>query len=610
MCKYNFNKTYMKKTLLLFSFLLALTTSAFATTFSYSNGSAGRSNVARVGTTELQGQLMRLNSDKVKMLAGKTISGAQAVIGSKNGSKFQMFIRETPDGANLAATENAELGRANQWADYAFAVPYVVKGTEENLYIGFTYEIATSYSPLSYDLTHDSKNLSYAYQDGKWVDTYGSNFGMPNIRLVTSEAFDFGDLMVKTFTPTGFMRTGGEYGGHEVQVLNIGTLTAKSFTAKVKVGDGEETVESYDNANLAPNAVFTIQLPKMVASQKGRQNVSVSIADIIFANDGTDADLSDNSCLEEVFVYDQRVTKRLLIEAFTGQHCSNCPSGHRALNTSIEELEANGVEVIEVAHHAGYQPDNFTTNEDSEYCFFYNNGGSTYAPAVMINRWKNPKGTYPGPVFNTGETLIWNNAVDALNQEPYVTVDMTCDYDEATREAKLKVDIDCWRKPEGTTVLNIMIAQDSIITYQTSGGTDYVHNNTCRGTIANNAWGINITNNLVEGKTLSYTTTYTLPETIRSTAGTKIALPLDIPTEAKNMKFVAYVAAFDYDNPNGNEVYNCAGVKLMKDDASSISSVMQNAGCRMQNTYNLAGQKVGENYRGIVIKNGKKVLIP
>ncbi len=562
----------------------------------------------RLGTTETQGQLIRLNSDKVKMLAGKTISGIQTVIGSRNGSKFNLFVRETPDGPNLAAVENATIPKANSWTDFAFAAPYVVKGTEENLYIGFSYEIATTYSPLSYDLTKESKNISYAYQDGKWVDTYGLNFGMPNIRLVTSETFDIADLMVKTFTPSGFMRTGGEYGGHEAQIFNLGTLTAKSFTAKVKVGDGEETVEQHENVNLAPNAIFTIELPKMVASSEGRQNVSVTISDIVFANDAADADLSDNNCLEEVFVYDQSVTKRLLIEAFTGQHCSNCPTGHRAMNKTIEELESNGIEVFEVSHHAGYQADNFTMTEDGEYCFFYNNGSSTYAPAVMINRWKNPNDTYPGPVFNTGETLIWNNSIDALNQEPYVTLDMTSDYNEATREAKLKVDIHCHRKPEGTTVLNIMIAQDSIITYQTSGGTDYVHNAVCRGTISNNAWGFNISDKLVEGETYTYTTTYTLPEAIKSTAGTKLLLPLEIPTEAKNMKFVAYVAAYDYDNPNANEVYNCAGTPL-KTDANGISPIMQNSECRMQNYFNLAGQRVGKNYRGIVIKNGKKVLM-
>ena len=37
-------------------------------------------------------------------------------------------------------------------------------------------------------------------------------------------------------------------------------------------------------------------------------------------------------------------------------------------------------------------------------------------------------------------------------------------------------------------------------------------------------------------------------------------------------------------------------------------SLMQNAKCRMQNTYNLAGQKVSSDYRGLVIKDGKKHL--
>ena len=43
-------------------------------------------------------------------------------------------------------------------------------------------------------------------------------------------------------------------------------------------------------------------------------------------------------------------------------------------------------------------------------------------------------------------------------------------------------------------------------------------------------------------------------------------------------------------------------------EANGISSIMQNAECRMQNSYNLAGQKVSADYKGIVIKNGRKVV--
>lgn len=43
---------------------------------------------------------------------------------------------------------------------------------------------------------------------------------------------------------------------------------------------------------------------------------------------------------------------------------------------------------------------------------------------------------------------------------------------------------------------------------------------------------------------------------------------------------------------------------------SGIAPIMQKAERGMQNSYNLAGQRVGKDYRGIVIKGGKKVLTP
>lgn len=43
---------------------------------------------------------------------------------------------------------------------------------------------------------------------------------------------------------------------------------------------------------------------------------------------------------------------------------------------------------------------------------------------------------------------------------------------------------------------------------------------------------------------------------------------------------------------------------------SGIAPIMQNTERGMQDSYNLAGQRVGKDYRGIVIKGGKKVLTP
>ena len=57
------------------------------------------------------------------------------------------------------------------------------------------------------------------------------------------------------------------------------------------------------------------------------------------------------------------------------------------------------------------------------------------------------------------------------------------------------------------------------------------------------------------------------------------------------------------------EVENAAGVKICvdNDDATGIKTLPLST-LKGENTYNLAGQRVGKNYKGIVVTKGKKVL--
>ena len=57
------------------------------------------------------------------------------------------------------------------------------------------------------------------------------------------------------------------------------------------------------------------------------------------------------------------------------------------------------------------------------------------------------------------------------------------------------------------------------------------------------------------------------------------------------------------------EVENAAGVKIcvVYDDATGINTLSDST-LKGENTYNLAGQRVGKNYKGIVVTKGKKVL--
>ncbi len=72
---------------------------------------------------------------------------------------------------------------------------------------------------------------------------------------------------------------------------------------------------------------------------------------------------------------------------------------------------------------------------------------------------------------------------------------------------------------------------------------------------------------------------------------------------------VQYATLDNYMQYNRPYASSAPFVVNFADAPNSISPIMQNSECRMQNYFNLAGQRVGKNYRGIVIKNGKKVLM-
>lgn len=76
----------------------------------------------------------------------------------------------------------------------------------------------------------------------------------------------------------------------------------------------------------------------------------------------------------------------MLIEEFTSEFCNSCPMLANNLGTLLENEKYNG-RIVVVAHHAGFTPDWLTTPFDAEYEWFYNSKyGSTYAPAVMLDR--------------------------------------------------------------------------------------------------------------------------------------------------------------------------------------------------------------------------------
>lgn len=72
--------------------------------------------------------------------------------------------------------------------------------------------------------------------------------------------------------------------------------------------------------------------------------------------------------------------RTLLIEQFTGQGCGNCPAGATNIKEGIAGIENR---VIWTAHHAGYNPDDFTISNSESLAKTF---GVKGAPSMILNR--------------------------------------------------------------------------------------------------------------------------------------------------------------------------------------------------------------------------------
>ena len=554
----------MKKStlsLLIGALLSLLPSQLLAWSFGYTTGEASKSKIFRVTTGGTQGVCIKMDAEKIKTLKGSTISGVEFVVGSKRttGSKITLFV-STDLTADPVRSETATIATANVWQSATLSNPYTITGDEQAIYVGYLGEINSSYQFCSADFSQDIQDCCFAYDEGKWMDVYGRGVGAVNVRATINDAPAFNDVMMKNIPITAYYRSGETYQVNGT-ILNIGSNTVTNMTVDIQVGSQPAQHMALTNLNILPGSTYSINVP--LSSTEGNCSLPVSIeVSQVNSADG-DADITDNKVSDVAYFYPADMERNILIENFTSQTCSNCPSGHSTLHRVLEESGMKNL--IQVSHHAGYEADRFTMKEDGEYCWFYG-VGTTFAPAVMFNRLTNTA-VSSAPIVNTVQSDIEHNLEYANLQQPYVSLSMETTYNEATREVTLDMGIYTHTTtPSAENILNVFLVQDSIKSYQVLGGSDYVHNSVFRGTLTGGAWGLLV--DLKPGEVVHYKTQYTLPEQIRSTywaEGTE-APELNgsniVPTVLKDMRLVGYVAAYSNSDYNACQVYNSVEARL------------------------------------------------
>lgn len=552
------------KSLCLAGLLLAAGAATAQTTLGYTNGTVSRKDGYRFGTSMSQGMCIYLPAEKAALLKGTSLTAVSTALGTSQITDWQLFITKELDGTPIYT--QALSGAKTKMTEYALTTPYVFDG--DPVYIGYTF--TTEYTSTSLLLFDQSSNLpeglSWVLNDEAWTDVSQGGYGAPNIQLTVTGLDNFTDLLAKPVLPTGYIIADSTQ-VFEGQLFNFGTETVTSFDVTCKIGDGEPVTLNVSGVTLKSGETYDFQLPPYTTSEVGRLGLEVTVSNV---NGGVDVTPGDNTATSSVFFYPAGIEKKILIETFTGQACGNCPGGHTSLAKAISGIEEN---FIEVAHHAGYQPDLFTMAEDADYTWFYGSS-STYAPAAMFNR---------RPITTSATSVVFQSNVDSDNKtaaqaflgaEPYVSLKLYNQYDEETRKGSLILDVHTYVEPSDYQhVFNVFLVQNGIVAYQASASSEYVHNHVFRGTLTGNSTGYAITLN--EGETRRYTIPYEIPEFIASDYyGEETTYGFN--SDPANMYIVAYVGDYSGD-PMTSWIYNAASIDVLTNNSASAVERVENA---------------------------------
>lgn len=528
--------------------------------FGYSNGSCDRNNVFHVGNAQagVQGVAVRLTPEKVAMLNGLKINSVSATFGSSYTTDNAVTLFIGTDPSNPEYTQTVKITRALKWLDFALDTPFEIKDNAKDLYIGYTGEITPDVSLLMHDGAFAPTGYCFAYDGTAWADIAGNQWGCPNIKFTVADAPALTDLMLRPIDTAGYYKAETPYRFNGT-LYNFGNEAIRSFDLGITIGDYEPVIKKYTDIEIAPSGSFAYELDEYTASAVGKLPIKLDVSNV---NGIKDSDASDNVFEGNLFLYPADMERSIMIEGFTGQDCSNCPSGHAAVNQFIEDNPE--ISFIEVMHHAGYKPDYFTMAASGNYTYLYG-ANNTFAPAMMINRTHFPSlGNVP--VMGTSTTTLEKACEIMENTQPFISLNLQTAFDPETRELKVTVDTYTHNDlPYNNNVIQVFLVQDGLESYQSGGGSYYTHNAVFRGTLTGNAWGKLLPESFATaGKRLTREYSMTIPDKIFSDYWGSISNPEKYMIDAvpENMKVVAFVEALGGEDLSSYYIYNAAEVKM------------------------------------------------
>lgn len=486
------------------------------------------------------------------------------------------------------------------WNEVKFSEPYPIKAGEE-LYAGYTY--------TQFDSNTDTKSYPFsAVKDGLadqplWVycklgnDTGWYNFSMDGYNISIQVLVE-GDFAEYDVMPSDFGTVKGTINSNvetSVEFTNNAVEAVSSLDYIVSV-DGVAGSEQHVaiSPSVGYNKIGTFKVSIPCGSTEGLKNVKVEVTKVNGHKNGGATIVAEGKLSVAANMY----KRNLCIEEFTTEQCGNCPRVAGYLHEYLETADPN--RVFAVCHHAGYYTDWLTKSCDKTLLYLYNDGGRTFAPAMMFNREPDFKSAYAtgqknNVVLPGSTTEISKYASKYLNKTMAdAKLDVSVAYNESESKAVIVVtgeSNDAYDKE--SALLTLYLTEDNVEAKDQAGvsfGTTFYHQHVIRD--FNSAWGAPVT---WEGNKFSATYEF----------------DVDSAWKKDDLKVVAFLNKHSTKSRIDNRIENVAGKNLVQ-NSTSIESVGSAYNVVEVARYNAAGQRISGKQKGLNIvklSNGKTLKI-
>lgn len=444
---------------------------------------------------------------------------------------FSIFISDNLDEAPIY--EQKATTYCIGWNNIKFDKPFRIEGKQ--IFIGFKYS-GTSICLAS--KTSDYKE--YVLKDNKWEILNNANGIAAYIVIKGNNIPDnFVEWSIKT--PFGYTVTGNKC-LVETSILNLsGTpITSAEFRCIT-----ENRISSYkiENLNIGHLEEANVPIENIVFEDEGKINFKIELYKLNgIDNVRTDKSVSDTFLITSI-PEDKYIPRNVLIEVFSTENCTGCPSGHSTLDKITDEID----NIVELGHHSGFYTDKFTIDESIEYEIFY--GGMKFAPAINVDRTSFFSRYGSLYIYGNIGTIssIGTETEDLLKEASripaFADIDIETNMEEdniinATIEGKAILELPESRNDR----LFVFLSEDSIFSESQAGaGKSYYHRHVARQCLTG-AWGKEI--NLENGFRESFS--FTIPK----------------EWNISRMKLIAFVGNYNHEDIFDCQIYNSKQVSL------------------------------------------------